>query len=151
MDPLSLTAGIIAIIGAGGQAAKTIKKLASVKGAPDSILALHNEISDIRLIIIAIQDVFEKQRSTGIPFPGYRAGEANIDASVINALEQANEKLLELEALHDRLAPFSSGLSGTTTMDKVTWLREQKKLMLMQEDLRSTRLKLATALGVLNS
>ena len=151
MDPLSITVSIIAIIGVGGQTAKTIKKLASIKGAPDSILALNNEISDIRLIIIAIQDVFEKQRTTGKPFPGYRASEANVDASVISALEQANKKVLELEALHNRLIPLSSGLSGLATTDRITWLREQKKLKHMQEDLRTTRLKLATALGVLNS
>ena len=47
MDPLSLTASIVAIIGVGGQAAKAIKKLASVRGAPASILALHNELSDL--------------------------------------------------------------------------------------------------------
>ena len=146
MDPLSLTASIIAIIGITGQTAKSIKKLASIKGAPDLILALNNEISDIRLIIIAIQDVFEKQQTTGIPFPGYRASEVNIDASVISALEQANGTVLQLEELHNRLTPFSSGLS-----DKITWLREQNKLKLMQEDLRNARLKLAAVLGVLNS
>ena len=128
MDPLSLIASIITIIGVGGKATKTIIKLASIKDAPDSILALNNEISDIRLIIVAIQDVFEKQRATGIPFFGYRASEVNIDASVVSALEHANEKVLKLEALHDRLAPFTSGLGGSTTMDKVTWLREAKEV-----------------------
>ena len=151
MDPLSLTASIIAIIGVGGQAAKTVKKLASIKGAPDAVLAPHNEISDIRLIILAIQDVFEKQRTTGIPFPGYRASEIYIDASVISALEQANEKVLELEAMHDRLISFSFGHSGSTTMDKITWLRERKMLKLLQEGLRNARLKLAATLGVINS
>ena len=151
MDPLSLTASIIAIIGVGGQVAKAVKELASIKGAPDTILALHNEISDIRLIIIAIQDVFEKQRSTGIPFPGYRASEIHIDASIISALEQANKKVRGLEAMHHRLISFSSGHSGPTTIDKVTWLREQKKLKLLQEGLRGARLKLAAALGAMNS
>ena len=150
-DPLSLTASIIAIVGIGGQVAKSIKKLASLKGAPDLILALHNELSDIRLIIIAIQDVFQRQQIASVPFLGNQTGEANINASVISALNQANEKVLELEALHNKLVIFSSGLSGTTTGDKVTWLREQGKLKRIQEGLRDARLKLATALGVLNS
>ena len=150
-DPLSLTASIIAIVGIGGQVAKSIKRLASLKGAPDLILALNNELSDIRLIIIAIQDVFQRQQITSVPFLGNQTGEANINASVTSALNQANEKVLELEALHNKLIPFSSGLSGTTTGDKVTWLREQGKLKRIQESLRDARLKLATALGVLNS
>ena len=94
--------------------------------------------------------MFQKQQTAGVPFPGNRSSEANIDASVISALKQANEKVLELEALHKKLVPFSSGLSGTTTGHKVTWLREQKKLKRIQEDLRNARLELATALGILN-
>ena len=40
VDPLSLTASIIAIIGIGGQAAKLMSRLDSTKVAPDSVLVI---------------------------------------------------------------------------------------------------------------
>ena len=150
MDPLSLTASIIAIIGVGGQAAKAVRKFASLKDAPDLLLAFNNEISDLHLIVLAIQDVFQRQQISGTPFPGYRAGEASVDASVTNSLRQAKETVFKLEQLYERLNTSASG-SGNTTFDKVIWLREQKRIRKTMEEFRNIRLKLTAALGVLNS
>ena len=66
-DPLSLVASIIVVVGMGGQIAKAVKKLASLKGALDSILTLDNEISDLHLVVLAI---FQRHRTSGISFPG---------------------------------------------------------------------------------
>ena len=149
MDPLSLTASIIAIIGVGGQAAKAVRKLASLKGAPDLVLALNNEIADLHLVVAAIQDVFKRQQTSGVPFLDNRAREINVDANVTNSLAQANEKVTELDALYKR---FNISISGTNIkFNKATWLREQKRVKRMQEDIKNVRLKLAAALGVLNS
>ena len=46
MNPLSLTTCIIAVLGASGGAASGLRKLASLRRAPDAILALINELSD---------------------------------------------------------------------------------------------------------
>ena len=142
MDPLSLTASIIAIVGIGGQAAKAVRKLASLKDAPDLLLALNNELSDLRVVVLAIQDVFQKQQS--------RATEARVDASVVNSLRQTKETVLKLEALYDRLDTLASWSSWSTPLHKATWLREQKRVRMVQEDLGNVRLKLAATLGVLN-
>ncbi|KAL9118605.1 MAG: hypothetical protein Q9187_004848 [Circinaria calcarea] len=153
MDPLSIAAGIITIVGVGGQAAKAVRKLASLKGAPDLVLALNNEISDLHLVVLAIQDVFKRQQTSGLSFPGNRALNANVDASITNSLQYAKEKVVELEALHNRLTTTAtaSGSSDSTAFNKGAWLREQKRVKKMQEDLRNVRLKLASALSVLNS
>ena len=58
MDPLSLTASILTVLGVSGQAAKALKKLASLKGAPTVVLRLNNELSDLHLLTVAIQDIF---------------------------------------------------------------------------------------------
>ena len=151
MDPLSITASILTIVGVGGQAAKAVKRLASLKGAPDLVLALNNEISDLHLVVLAIQDVFQRQQTGGAPLPGNRVVVANVDASVTNSLRYANEKVVELESLHSQLTTNASRSSGSTTFNKTVWLREQKRVKKMQEDLRNVRLKLAGALSVLNS
>ena len=151
MDPLSITASILTIVGVGGQAAKAVKRLASLKGAPDLVFALNNEISDLHLVALAIQDVLQRQQTGGASFTEDRVVEANVDASVTNSLRYANDKVVELEALHSRLITTASGPSGSTTFNKTVWLREQKRIKKMQEDLRNVRLKLADALSVLNS
>ena len=149
MDPLSLTASIIAIIGVGSQVAKTIKTLTALKDASDLNLALNNEIVDLGLITLAIQDTFQKQRIAISPED--RAEDANAYTSIINSLLQAKTKAIELELLHKRLTTTASGSHGSTCVQKFRWLREQERVRRMQEDLRNVRLKLAAALGVLNS
>ena len=55
---LSLVASIIAVVGAGGQLAKIVRKLASIKDASDVVLVLYNNITDLYLVLVAIEDVF---------------------------------------------------------------------------------------------
>ena len=154
MDPLSLTASIIAIIGVGGQAAKAVKKLASFKGAPDTLLALNNELSDLRLIVTAIEDVFRIQQTLGNRLHHHsQAHEASVSASVVLSLHQVNQKVHELDTMYQKLTQSTSGSNSSATPDvnRGVWLAEKKKLKHLQADLRSSRLKLAAVLGVLNS
>ena len=147
MDPLSLTASIIAIVGVGGEVAKAVRKLASLKGAPDLILALNNEISDLHLVILAIRDIYLRQKASIIP----ASNDVVTDNTVVNTLTQANDKVLELKALHQRLSAWTTKSGDLSTLNKASWLREQKNVRKMQEDLRTVRLKLSTTLGMLNS
>ncbi|MCJ1237599.1 hypothetical protein MMC14_005586 [Varicellaria rhodocarpa] len=150
MDPLSLTASIISIVGIGGQAAKAVRKIASLKGAPDIVLSLNNEIADLHLVVLAIQDVFQKQQTSGKALPSHRQNEIHINASITSSLNEANETAVQLNTLYRRLSTSAAG-SSSTTLNKVAWLREQKRVRQVQEDLRNVRLKLGAALGILNS
>ena len=144
MDPLSVTASILTVLGAGGQAAKALKKLSLLKSAPTIVLQLHNELSDLHLLTVAIQDIFQAVQTTEIPL--------NTRRSITSSLKLVNEKLLELEELHDKLIPTSypSG-SKTIKVNKSVWLANQVHLKHLQKDLRSARLKLTSILGTLNS
>ena len=147
MDPLSLTASIIAVVGVGGEVVKAVRKFASLKGAPDLILALNNEISDLYLVILAVRDIFVWQRASTLP----STTNVTTDNTVLSTLVQANEKVLELRALYQRLTTQTTRLSDINTLNKASWLREQKNVKKMQEDLRTVRLKLSATLGILNS
>ena len=151
MDPLSLTAGIIAVLGVGGQVAKGIEKLATARGTPDLVLALNNEISDLQVVVLAIEDLFNKQQTTGIPFPGNRTSEANLDTCITNSLSQASGIVVDLEAFYTRLNVVTSKSTGTINFEKSLWIRKQRKIEKLKEDLRNVRLKLMTALGALNA
>ena len=148
MDPLSLTASIIAIVGAGGQAAGAVRKLAGLKGAPDLILALNNELNDLHLVVSAIQDIYHKQR---ISSSSSTVATGNVDLSVTHTLQSARQTASELEALYHRLEMLPSSSSGSVKFNKIAWLKEQKHVRQIQQDLRDARIRLAGAIGILNS
>ena len=148
MDPLSFTASIITIIGVGGNIAQTINRLASQKGAPDFVLALHNELADLRLVVLTIQDIYERDLLSARPRGPH---DINSDASVTSALAHAHQKLTEMQRLYDRMSASFSGHNNLTTLKRTLWLLEPRKAKQIQNDLRNTRLKLTAVLGILNS
>ena len=152
MDPISVTASAITLLAVGGKAAKVVKHLALLRTAPDVVLALNNELTDLRLVITAIEAVFKAQEASGTPSQGRRDHQTSAQASLVSSLKQVNEKALELEALYDKLCqknwdPKSSSLGK---IHRGIWLLEHRNIKRVQ-DFRSLRLKLVAALGVLNS
>ncbi|KAF2660578.1 hypothetical protein K491DRAFT_711773 [Lophiostoma macrostomum CBS 122681] len=55
-DPLSLTAGIIAVVGAAEKTGKGLEKLRTLHDAPDELEYALNEISDMRVVLRSIQN-----------------------------------------------------------------------------------------------
>ncbi len=45
MEPLSITASILTVLGAAGQVKKGLERLQSLKNAPQELCALTNEVS----------------------------------------------------------------------------------------------------------
>ena len=148
MDPISISASIITVIAAGGQVGKGIRKLASLKDAPEVVLALHNQLTDLNLVLLAIRDVYQRQQTSSIHT---QPVDNHVDNSVISGLNQASQTVNDLQTLYDRLNRVASGSGGSKTLGKTIWLLERKKVMRLHEDLRNARLKLATVLGILNS
>ena len=146
MDPLSVTASIITIIGVGGNIAKTLAKLASQKDAPDFILLLNNELADLHLVVLAIQNIYQKHQID----TDARAPHLPIDNSITSALTQAQQTATVLQALYNRINA-ASGQSRVTSLKTKLWLLEPRNARKVHEDLRNARLKLAAALGLLNS
>ena len=89
-DPLSITASIIAVVGAAEGVTKTLAKFKSIRNAPDELLALINEVSDLKLVFSDIQNHIVIQRAQ-IP----QTKEQNISTLV----KRAKDKLLELDQL----------------------------------------------------
>ena len=148
MDPLSITGSIIAIVTFGSQVAKGVRRLASLKGAPDFLLALNNEITDLNLVALAIQGIYQKQQSTvGRDQPH----DVNVNNCIMSSLNQTDAVVRELKILYDRLNRASNGAGDSTSLYRMIWLLEQKKVKKVQEDLRNARLRLVNALGMLNS
>ena len=60
MDPISLIASIVTIIGTGGTVGRGLRDLAQVRHAPQVLLQLKDQVSDLHLLIEATSDVATK-------------------------------------------------------------------------------------------
>ena len=144
MDPLSITASFIAIVGVSGHAAGAIRKLAAIKEAPDIALALSNEISDLHLVITAVRDALQRQRAITLP-----RSAVGSHTSVTSLLQNALDKAQEMEALYNSLTTGLPRASDPLKFSTIRWLRRQSKVRKMLEDLKAIRLKLSGAVEIL--
>lgn len=64
MDPLSLTASIITLLGAGGAVGKGIRKLIALRHAPKTLLLLEDEILYMQQVVTLSQDLFRQHLET---------------------------------------------------------------------------------------
>ena len=125
MDPLSLTASIIAVLGAIGSISNGLQKLSSLHHAPMTLLALNNEISDLQLIIRMTHDLLQDQENIA------NADSINPSEYLRPLLVRAKDKLLELDMLiHYRLT--ASGRNGEVELNGLTWTREHRRLRLFK-------------------
>ena len=144
MDPLSLTASIITLLGTGNAIVCGLEQLASLRQAPNTILALNNEISDFRLVALEANTILREHQDQT------HKGSTN-SLFAINLgpiLDHAREKLLELEKLLEyRLT--SPGANGEARLNRLAWFYQQNKFKQIQEDFRSIKVNVVAAIGIL--
>ena len=142
MDPLSISVGIVTILGAGGQVAKGLEKIRSLKYAPDVLLALNNEVSDIECLIHEIENIAWQHQKTN---------ETPVSASICRALDRVKNSLLAFEKLIAYEFTIIDSYSGQVKLDRTRWLQLESKVKQLQEQMRNDKIDLSTALNSLNS
>lgn len=142
MDPLSITASILTILGAGGQVAKGIAKIRALKYAPDILLALNNEIADIQYLVQDVNHVARQHEEVH---------ETKFSASVCRALEKVRETLLATEQLIAYELTTIDSVNGLVKLDWKRWLRLEDNIRQLQERMRNNKVDLSTALVAQNS
>lgn len=150
MDPLSLTAGIIAVIEASAQIIKLLRKLALLKELPPLALTLKNELSNLRLYVSATQKFLRQLERFALPSDQEAAGDSETLASVVRYLEKGNVLVIQLDGMLGPLLDYSLRPDVTTSKKWIKWLRNEKKLKLFKDDLHCFRPSLNSALGFLN-
>ena len=138
MDPLSVTAGILAIIGAGSTIRKGLKKIISARHLPDSLLQLNNEVTDLQYVVQDVDDLL-RQRSQSTeedrcPLSSH--------ASLNSALEHAKATLSALESLIVHELTTVDRHDGRTKINRITWLRVESKVKSLKDDIRTDRVRL---------
>ena len=144
MDPLSVTASVIAVIGAAREITKAILKLRILNKAPSEFHTLINEVADFQAVLGNVDAVLSSRNE-----------EANLPQepmlSLSRSLNEAKGKLLELsQIIENRLTkPAPAGEEPRVVRQK--WLRERARVKAILGDLKDIRVSLAVMLGALHT
>ena len=130
--------GCIAVTETGLKLGFAIGKLIqALQSAPDELLALSNEICDLRLVIDSVRKA-TADSAQPLEWPG-----------VGPLLFQASIRFDEVDKLVKRLGQLGSyGTSwNLSTWDRFLWQKEKRKVATLQKQLRGIRSNLALTLG----
>ncbi|KAL8674119.1 MAG: hypothetical protein Q9168_001456 [Polycauliona sp. 1 TL-2023] len=131
MDPLSISASVVALLGAADGVSRGLRKLLRLRGVPDLILALNNEVSDLQLLLNEVGILVKEARSLH---------------SLPRILERIQAKLNTLDVV---LRRFSN--TGPKWPARVLWLKEEPNVQRMRNELGTLKQDLTTALGLSSS
>jgi hypothetical protein len=118
MDPLSLTASVVAVATVAAQIAGALAELRRLcKQLPGRLHALSNEVSDIEVVLFQVAKVIEERSSSPIPT-------AETDHTTIpQLLKKAEAKLNELKSIIHSLA-VSSKRNNVAIFRAGLWRKE---------------------------
>lgn len=141
MDPLSVTAGILAVLGAGGKVGTACQKIIALRHAPYALIALNNEVTDLHIVVKDVNDILRLHSQTS---------ETDALPSVTSALKRTTATLLRLETLIAYELTTPSG-DNESRLDRSVWLQAESRVQKLKDDIRADRVALASALGLLAS
>ncbi|EGX48127.1 hypothetical protein AOL_s00081g123 [Orbilia oligospora ATCC 24927] len=145
MDPLSVTASIIAIVTAAVQVSNGLAKLIALRGAPEIVMALQNEVSDLRLVVHSCESILNKHVTLG----GQQGNVWGLPPELIgvkNLLDRATNELKDICQVVETKLVDSKG-----KFSKIGYMKEQSKLIKAKDGLRDIRMEIANGIGLMNS
>ena len=142
MDPLSVSASVLTLLGAGGTLSKLLRKGIDLKNAPDVLRALNDEVSEIQSTVNDVNDLlWTATRESNDPPP----------KSLISSLSRVKSILLQLESyVSYQLTTFTAD-GETIRLDKSVYLRAERRLHELKDEIHVSRIALASALSLFAS
>ena len=124
-EPLSLTASIIAVVGAADEVTKGLRRLKAAKDAPKGLQDLLEDAEQLEMVLNCVKNTVHGSRSPPI--------------ELATLTREAGSKLLELRSL------IEYGLTKAGVSDKVDrwqWLRKGNEVERLRNQLSTIRLNL---------
>ena len=141
MDPLSITASSLTIIGAAGVIGKGLKRIVALRRAPQILLALNSEVADLYCVLQAVDCLIRQHAGIAHDGPMF---------NLCRVLEKSKLTLLGLKDLVWDKLTFETR-NGEVRLDRGVWLFAESKVRDMKEQIRADRIELAVALTLLGS
>jgi len=143
MDPLSLTASIITVASLAASTCRAFHDLRTAcKTLPGRLHALSNEVTDLELVLHQVASLVQ-ERAQDPTFPDQQA-------YIPQLLKQAQAKLEELRSILRKITNICAKTTGPLFRVHA-WRKDQPKLQVLQEDIRSVKCSLNILLGASNS
>ena len=114
-DPLSLAASIIADVTAAEGVTKTLSKVKLLRNAPNELLVLNNEVTDLAITLRNVNDfiLMNNTSSTGIPH--------SVLEQIVASVESAKERVTQLDQLIHYQFLKSGSLDGDYKVFRLRW------------------------------
>lgn len=140
MDPLSITAGTIAVIGVVGQAAKCVQRLRAIRQAPAEVKFLLEEVTDLGELL---QQIEAAQK------PSSASATTRTISGLDWQIDRASTKLQDLDSLLQKQAIRTTRFG--VDRGPWIWLHARERANALREELKVLRLNLAASLGATTS
>ena len=144
MDPLSITASSIAVLGAVTSTSKGIGKLVSLRTAAVELQALSNEAEAFRSLLVIVQSSLRHIQGSDI----YQEhGEA-----LCNLLSNAKEAALELQCKieYELKRGVEIDQNGLPKVSRTAWLRSSGEIEKLRQRINNARTNLSTGLQAID-
>lgn len=143
MDPLSVVASVITIVGATITAAdKVLSLINHMNSASEEVIWLNNEVSDFKVILHNIEETTVEEQNllnaNGTASPNSQ--NLAVAAETLELAQRAQVKLLELETLIAKSIQ-SRGSSGISMRNR-NWLQGKYRMRMLREELKDIKVSL---------
>ena len=142
MDPLSISAGVVALLGAGGTLAKLLRKGIGLKNAPDVLRALNDEVSELQSTANDVNDLL---------WTANRDPDDHLPKSLVSTLNRVKSILLQLESYISYQLTTVTADGKSNRLDRSVNLRAEHRLQEFKEEILTSRIALAAALSLFAS
>lgn len=113
-----------------------IGKIRNSRNAPERVIKLENEITDLKLVISVVQDFEERDQ------PLHNAAARHL----VVALNNAKKAVLDLQSLIE----YSLKKSSDGNVSRKAWMRMQTRVEELSGNIRSSRQDIGTAVSIEN-
>ncbi len=143
MDPLSITASVIAIATAAAQISKAIRGLRAFGEVPGRIYAVKNEVADLEVVLRQVGHALQQPQRRLSPDADY--------GELTAILARTQDRLSELAETLGRVATSCESAAGSKISRASIWWKEKSRFQRLQNDIHSIKESLNLMLGASNS
>ena len=133
-DPLSIIAGIIAVIGAAQSVGRTLNRIRDITNAPNEVLALSNEISDLTVVLKNVETYVTSADGAAI-------SPENLEHLSVLA-RRAQSTLAQLERIMHNHLPEPGGAIRRGSLLRLQWALLKPNVDGLRVDLRDIKLSI---------
>ena len=143
-DPLSIAASVITLIGTADAIVKSLQKVRNLRKAPGEVLALYNELTDLRVVLDDVSSCLSEVGDTS-------SSATKRLRHMASLIDRAKEHMQRLdETMHGRILK-SGSLDGEFKVSRTQWMKAKAPAEAIRQDLREVRLNIMAQMMTINA